>query len=128
MDSGLGDKIREILGDPQAMEKIMQIVSGLSPPQGTTQTQPGADTSSSVPTSAAPPSLGNISSALSALTGKSGLDSLAALSPTAASGDRRIALLSTLRPLLREEKRQKLDNLKTAFTIANVLGNFKKRT
>ncbi|NLN55528.1 MAG: hypothetical protein GX148_04410 [Clostridiales bacterium] len=126
MDSGLGDKLRDILNDPAAMEKIMQIVSGLSNQQSTPAFNQNAEYTPPPP----PPPAGNPSllSGLSGFGGKSGLDSLAALAPALGGGDKRLALLSTLRPLLREEKRQKLDNLKTALTIAGIIGNFRKKT
>ncbi len=116
MDGGLGDKIREILNDPEAMGKIMQIASGLAPSkegQGENP-QPGGQGGGEKPVSA----LGSLAQTISPLGALGG----------GMTGDRRIALLSSLRPLIKEEKRQKLDNIKTAFTIANLLGNYKKRT
>ncbi|MFA6730531.1 MAG: hypothetical protein WCR95_06010 [Eubacteriales bacterium] len=124
MDGGLGDKIREILNDPEAMGKIMQIASGLAPskegqgenmqPGGQPGGHAGGQGGGEKPVSA----LGSLAQTISPLGALGG----------GMTGDRRIALLSSLRPLLKEEKRQKLDNIKTAFTIANLLGNYKKRT
>ncbi len=130
MDGGLGDKIREILNDPEALAKIAQIASGLSPPQNAAQTFAETPNVQSNPQGGMPlggmPQVGmpqggaaSAMSALSALSGKT---------PGNVAGDSRFALLSSLRPLLKEDKRKKIDNMKTALTIANILGNFKKRT
>lgn len=124
MDSGLGDKIREILSDPQAMDKIMQIVSGLTTQQSQPQ-PPNNDYQPSTPASSTPAGAVNPLSALSSLTSKP-QDTLSALSPVLGGSDKRLALLNSLRPLLREEKRHKLDSLKTALTLASVIGNIKK--
>ncbi|MGI6716202.1 MAG: hypothetical protein ACOX3X_03265 [Eubacteriales bacterium] len=124
MDSGLGDKIREILSDPQAMDKIMQIVSGLTTQQSQPQ-PPNNGYQTSTPASSTPAGAVNPLSALSSLTSKP-QDTLSALSPVLGGSDKRLALLNSLRPLLREEKRHKLDSLKTALTLASVIGNIKK--
>jgi hypothetical protein len=124
MDSGLGDKIREILSDPQAMDKIMQIVSGLTTQQSQPQ-PPNNGYQPSTPASSTPAGAVNPLSALSSLTSKP-QDTLSALSPVLGGSDKRLALLNSLRPLLREEKRHKLDSLKTALTLASVIGNIKK--
>ncbi len=124
MDSGLGDKIREILSDPQAMDKIMQIVSGLTTQQNQPQ-PPNNGYQPSTPASSTPAGAVNPLSALSSLTSKP-QDTLSALSPVLGGSDKRLALLNSLRPLLREEKRHKLDSLKTALTLASVIGNIKK--
>ena len=124
MDSGLGDKIREILSDPQAMDKIMQIVSGLTTQQSQPQ-PPNNGYQPSTPASSTPAGAVNPLSALSSLTSKP-QDTLSALSPVLGESDKRLALLNSLRPLLREEKRHKLGSLKTALTLASVIGNIKK--
>lgn len=124
MDSGLGDKIREILSDPQAMDKIMQIVSGLTTQQSQPQ-PPNNGYQPSTPASSTPAGAVNPLSALSSLTSKPQA-TLSALSPVLGESDKRLALLNSLRPLLREEKRHKLDSLKTALTLASVIGNIKK--
>lgn len=71
MDSGLGDKLRDILNDPAAMEKIMQIVSGLSNQQSTPAFNQNAEYTPPPP----PPPAGN-PSLLSGLSGFGGSPAL----------------------------------------------------
>ena len=86
MDGELGEKLRQILGDKDAMEKISAIASGLNRPPPATPAVP------------APQSYGG---------GKT-------------------AFIASLRPILREEKRKKLDTLQTALTLAELFGSYKK--
>ena len=78
MDSGLGDKLRDILNDPAAMEKIMQIVSGLSNQQSTPAFNQNAEYTPPPPP---PPQAIRRCCQVFRGSGKSGLDSLAALAP-----------------------------------------------
>lgn len=92
MDGELGEKLRQILGDKDAMEKISAIASGLNRPP------PVTDTGAPAPAIPAPQSYGG---------GKT-------------------AFIASLRPILREEKRKKLDTLQTALTLAELFGSYKK--
>ncbi len=87
MDGDIGEKLKNILADKDAMEKIASFASGLNKPS------PAAETG-------AP-----------------------ALSPYR---DDKTAFLNALRPILREEKRKKLDTLQTALTLAELFGSYKK--
>jgi len=87
MDGDLGEKIRQILGDKDAMEKISSIASGLGKPL------PGASPA-----------------------------------PQALPKSEKAALLAALRPLLREEKRSKIDAMQTALTLAALFENYKKHS
>ncbi len=89
MDGDFGGKLRQILGDAEAMEKISAIASGLQ--------------NGSAPAEKPRP---------------------AEIQPVR---DDRAALLSALRPLLREEKRKKLDALQTALAFATMIGSYKKQ-
>ncbi len=46
--------------------------------------------------------------------------------PNIAPADPRIALLSSVKPLLRQEKQGKIDSLLSALTVASMLKNFRK--
>ena len=94
MDGGFGEKLNAVLSDPEAMEKITRIASGIS--QNGTQND------------AQPKNTENISNPMSARSGKA-------------------AFISSLRPMLREDKRKKLDSLQTALIIAEMFGDHKKR-
>ena len=109
MDSDFGEKLKSVLSDPEAMAKITAIASsfGMSPSVETKEQPP--------PTAIPEPKKqeADIASALSQLM------------PSSAN-DPRIALLSSLKPLLREEKRDKIDALTRALSITSMMKNFRK--
>lgn len=110
MDSDFASKLQNVLSDPEAMAKITAIASSLGAPQQNSEPAP------SEPLVSAPP--------------VSEPDLLSAL-PSAAQGlvpqsDPRLALLASLKPLLREEKRGRVDSLLNALTVASVLKAFRK--
>ncbi|MBQ6043458.1 MAG: hypothetical protein IJL41_04885 [Clostridia bacterium] len=92
MESDFGAKLRQILSDAEAMEKISAMASAL---QSKEQSPAPAPAAPSVP-AAQPPR------------------------------DDRAAFLAALRPLLREEKRHKIDALQNALVFAEILGSYKK--
>lgn len=81
--SEMSDKLGEILSNPDAMSKIMELANGFERPKQ--QEQPIA-----LP-----------------------------------RNDERIELLYALRPLLRENRRSRLDSLTKAVSMAQVLGKMK---
>ena len=94
MDGDFGAKLRRILGDAEAMEKISAIASGLQ--KNDPAAQPDAP-----PTAASAP-------------------------VPAPVRDDRAAFLAALKPLLKEEKQKKIDDLQTALTVAAMIGHYKK--
>lgn len=81
--SEMSDKLGEILSNPDAMSKIMELANGFERPKQQEQ-------SISLP-----------------------------------RNDERIELLYALRPLLRENRRSRLDSLTKAVSMAQVLGKMK---
>lgn len=108
MDSDFQEKLKNVLSDPEAMAKIMSIASGLgaSQPQG----EPTRETAAPEPDSALPTAGTVPASAFS----------------SERQSDPRIALLYSLKPLLREEKRERLDALTRALALASMMKNFRK--
>lgn len=82
--SEMSDKLNEILSNPDAMSKIMELVGGLERPKER-QDDP-------IP---------------------------------AVRSDERMELLLALRPLLRENRRSRLDSLTRAVSMAQVIGKMK---
>jgi len=82
--SEMSEKLGEILNNPEAMSRIMEIVGGLERPKEKQE-----------------PSIPTIQS------------------------DKRMELLYALRPLLREHRRERLDSLTRAMSMAQLLGNMK---
>ena len=132
--SELEEKLESILGNPQAMSQIMSLAQSLnlggpgtnSPDQTQTQDRPPEqppaptplnETTASSPPPAATPAPANLSGGLGNMLGA--LGSLDAGTLSAAAGligrlsddgdDRRTALLTALRPFVREERYAKLD-------------------
>lgn len=106
MDNDFSEKLKSVLSDPDAMAKIMSIASGLG------ASEPQAEQGN---VDAAADSKESEANAMPAFSGGLGIQS-----------DPRIALLSSLKPLLREEKRDRIDALVRAFTLAAVMKGFRR--
>lgn len=124
--SELEEKLESVLGNPQAMAQIMALAQSLngggSPPAAGAgepsqpQEQPQAQTQNPAPPPA-PPGSGGSGDGLGSLLG--GLGSLDPKLLSAAAGligqfnsgadDQRVALLTALRPFVKEERYAKLD-------------------
>lgn len=102
MDEGMMDKVSALLSDPEMSAKIAAIAGSLAPGGG------------------APPQ--------NAVRPAEEARPVAEARPAVSQGgiDPRIALLSSIKPLLRQEKRQKMDNLVKAMTLVNMLGGLKR--
>lgn len=111
MDGDISEKIMEFLKDPEAAAKIASVAQSLTG-SGKSTPEPNVPTSS-----LQPPTGDGRASMLSAVQGLT--------SP--AGGDRRMALLAAIKPLLREDKRSKIDSLQKAMSIATVFGKLKGR-
>lgn len=104
MDGDFQEKLNKVLSDPDALAKITAIASslGASPQQSEVKEPAASDEREETPI-------------------------MPALNPlNFASGDPRLQLLSSLKPLLREEKRDKIDSLTRALTVAAMMKSFKK--
>lgn len=120
MDSDFLGKVKTLLADPESLERITAIARGLSAPTPASHAAARACVCGRIagrgteqpasPTAATPES--------------------AAAGPAAApagtfarpqSRDSRLTLLEALKPLLREDKRGKIDSLQRAMTMATVL-------
>ena len=129
--SELEEKLENILGNPQAMSQIMSLAQSLNlggssqaapsqdqpqdPPQNETPAQEGTapQTAASPPPAAPAPSVNGLEGMLGALGGLD-MNTLSAAAGligqfTDGSDDKRAALLTALRPFVREERYAKLD-------------------
>lgn len=107
MDGDFAEKLKAVLSDPEAMAKITSIASGL----GGTK---GESNESAAPEQKTEPVMPKN-------------DTLPALAQSfALNSDPRITLLSSLKPLLREEKRDRIDALTRALSLAAMMKNFRK--
>lgn len=120
--SELEEKLESVLGNPQAMAQIMALAQSLngggSPPAEPSQPQEQAQTQAQSPAPPpAPPASGGSGDGLGSLLG--GLGSLDPKLLSAAAGligqfnsgadDQRVALLTALRPFVKEQRYAKLD-------------------
>ena len=105
----LENKIGEILGDPQAMAGILSLAQslGLTPPE---PAEPSAPPPSS-PSPQQDPMAGSMAQLLSM---------------AGSLGGKELALLQALRPLLREDRRYKLDRAIQAARISQIAGTAMK--
>lgn len=112
VENDFGEKLKSILSDPDSLARITAIASSLgASPQGRRET---AETSGNDPFDApsdAPASAQPL---------------LPMASAEMFSGDPRLALLSSIKPLLREEKRDRIDALARAMTVASMMKSFRK--
>ncbi|MBO4452697.1 MAG: hypothetical protein J5793_02060 [Clostridia bacterium] len=99
MDGDISEKLRSVLSDPGAMARIAAIAGNLS------QKPPESEASQSVPAQEV---------------------TAAALPPALAERDPRVDLLYSLKPLLREEKREKVDSLARALSAVTVFRQLRK--
>ncbi|MBR4950692.1 MAG: hypothetical protein IKZ23_01925 [Clostridia bacterium] len=105
MDSDFSAKLQGLLSDPNALAKITAIASTLGAGNAPSQGEPAQSAQSAPSAQANPP-----------------LQSPQPLLPA----DPRLALLSSVKPLLRQEKQGKIDSLLSALAVASMLKSFKK--
>lgn len=111
LDNEFQTKLKNVLSDPDALSKISAIVSSLG------MTNQGSDERSSAPLAESEQPLSEEAKQFS------GLPDIP-ISPNIS--DPRLALLNSLKPLLREEKRDKIDALTRAITVASMMKMFRK--
>lgn len=112
MDDQLTEKIRALLADPQAVERIAAIAGTLGGSSGGGEAQSAP--ASVPPAPPAPP-------AQPAFAPQQG-HTPGGFQPK----DPRLDLFRALRPLVAEEKRGRLDDLVRIATVASLLGNLKR--
>ena len=105
MDADFSEKLMAVLSDPEAISKISKIASSLNPPM-----QNSGEVASGEAVEALSPNRFEEKSASDAFSG----------------GDPRLALLNSVKPLLREEKRDRVDALIRAMAVASMMKNFRK--
>ncbi len=103
LDDDFSEKLKAVLSDPEAMAKITAIASGMGKEKPTEEAQGTAP-----------------------LNAFSGLDKLNLPFPSIQNSDPRLALLVSLKPLIREDRRDRVDALAQALTLASVMKNFRK--
>ena len=107
----LEEQLNQILGNPQAMEQIMSLAQSLSGKQEEQASEPPAAEPESEPADQ-PPAESDTPSPLSALDG---LDprllrmGMGLLSEYSAQDDKKTALLAALKPFLKPERQEKMD-------------------
>ncbi len=103
MDGDIADKIKSFLADPSAAEKISSVMQTLQKPKE----QPTSSAVESKPADA--------------------LQTLMPVLGASNSGGPYLQLITALRPLIREEKRPKLDSMERALTVARLFSGIRKR-
>lgn len=109
LDNDFSEKLMQVLSNPDAMSKITAIASGLGKP---IKNQPEAE--------AVAPEIENRPQENGANISDAFLQT-ASLNP-----DPRLLLLNSLKPLLREEKRDRIDAITRALALANAMKGFRK--
>jgi len=107
LDNDFGEKLKNILSDPEAMAKITAIASSLGAGEKSEERQETPQTKD-------------------VLSENITADSLGAMLNPITFQDPRIQLLTAMKPLLREEKRGRVDSLVRALSIASLMKNFRK--
>lgn len=96
MDSDFQSKLQSVLSNPEALAKITDIASSLGGSQRGAEEENGEIPNPSLP-----------------------------LKPNF-STDPRLELLNSLKPLLREDKRSRIDSISKALTVASMMKSFRK--
>lgn len=116
MDNEFQEKLKSVLSDPEALSKISAIASSLG------MAKPSESSDIAVPT-------GDFESVPTEKEEKheqSNFQNVFDLLPSQNVSDPRLLLLGSLKPLLREEKREKIDKLTRALTVASMMKKFRK--
>ncbi|MCL2082331.1 MAG: hypothetical protein FWH04_03720 [Oscillospiraceae bacterium] len=120
---GFDEKIQKILNDPGALASIAQFAKGLNLNQNDTTASPEAhaEKKSAQEANSAPGGLGGITEILGDIDPKMlrGLGEI--MGELQGKDDRRIALLSALKPYVRAERRSKMDRAAQIVTIAKAM-------
>lgn len=117
MDSDFSAKLKSVLSDPEALAKITAIASSMMQPEKPSPSQPASPPEPEPGLDVGSPSVnGDIPALAQNLTQN--------FSPRA--DDPRLALLYSLKPLLREDKRDRIDALTRALTVASMMKSFRK--
>lgn len=104
MDDDFRSKLQYVLSDPDALSRIAAIAGSLGAEKQASPPFPPPEAEEPSPPPEAPPQ--------TRLPPK----------PPSPAPDPRIALLNSLKPLLREEKREKIDALTRALAVASLFG------
>ncbi|MBP5155417.1 MAG: hypothetical protein J6252_02410 [Clostridia bacterium] len=109
MDNGLSQKLQSVLSDPEAASRIASVAGALASagvlPRP--ESEPAPEREPEAPQTEAKPA--------------------ASPAPSSAVRDPRVALLYSLKPLLREERRGRIDDLARALSVVSLLGEARKR-
>ena len=103
LDNGFSQKLQGLLSDPDAAARIASVAGALA-------------SSGAIPQGDGVPEVT-----------EAGNGSPAPSAPAAAVRDPRVALLYSLKPLLRAERRSKVDELARAMSMVALLGEVRKR-
>lgn len=106
MDADFSEKLKNVLSNPDAMAKIMSIASNLG-------TQPASQDGENASVEAVP-----VEPRQSAMHTPLQIPEL--------PSDPRISLIYSLKPLVREEKRERLDAIARALSVASIFKNIRK--
>lgn len=117
LDSDFSEKLKSVLSNPEALAKITAIASSMM--QSDKPLQPQSD----LPPEPAP---SNTASAPSQNGDMMALAQNLTQGFKAPTDDPRVALLYSLKPLLREDKRERIDALTRALTVASIMKGFRK--
>ena len=106
------DKISKILSSPEDMEKIMGIARSLSDSSEATDAEGAGDS--------AGPDLGSLSSALGSIDPKIFRLLTRALGEYSSKSNDKAALISAIRPYLKEDRRQKVEKAAEIARLAHI--------
>lgn len=131
-----GDKIRELLSDPKNIELIANIagsglLGGLVPTSASPQKAPDATPEQpAIPETediAAVTDTVSLSESIPTLSGVPPISDFSGKSPLGAlsgTSDKRIALLKAIKPYVSDSKKERVDGLVKAISIAGVLSGY----
>lgn len=120
MDSDFAEKLKSVLSDPEAMSKITAIASGLG---ASSAAFSGNADKAIQPTDEAEDTLRETQTVLPSAQENAVASVMQNLNT---QSDPRLLLLTSLKPLLREEKRERIDAMTRALALASMMKSFRK--
>jgi len=123
MENSMEDKIKSVLQNEEMMGKIAELIKGFAPAAAAAETLPEAP--AEIP-AAVPAAAFSEAPAVPPAIPAAAMPVARPAHAAIKGGSSAAALLSSLRPFLRETRRSKLDALATAMTMAEVFKGIRK--
>ena len=132
MEEDFAEKVRKLLSDPESVAKIKQIADGFSANGTSAEKTPSAPAENAAPAEAVQavetptPAIPDPPVPAAQVPPKTELPSSIKLSTLNSSKEEKLALLRSVKPFLKEGRREKVDSMIRMISVASLLTGFNK--